>query len=366
MGVSLVLTLALGLTPLGARIVESVARPLGGGWLWQVTLGGLVLLLIVRLVTLPFGAWAESVRRSNGLSTRSWGSWLVDVAKGFGVTAVITLLALTALVAAARRWPNWWWAIAAVGAAVLVVAASFLYPVLVEPLFNKFTPMPDGELRTSLLQLAQDDGIEVDDVLIADASRRTTTLNAYVSGFGSSRRIVVYDTLLDQAPNAEVESVVAHELGHVAANDIVTGTVLGALGAMVAVVALYLLTAWAGLMHWVGISGINDGRSVALLLAFVAAVAFMSTPLQSAVSREIEARADLHALNLTRDPQTFAEMQRRLAVTAKADVTPNWLLFRWFGTHPAAAERLAAARNWAQQHDVPIPEPLAPKAGESS
>ncbi|MFL6287344.1 MAG: M48 family metalloprotease, partial [Actinomycetes bacterium] len=201
LGVSLVLTLALGLTPLGARIAEGVARPLGGGWVWQVTLGGLVLLLIVRLVTLPFGAWAESVRQSNGLSTRSWGSWLVDVAKGFGVTAVITLLAFTALVAIARKWSSWWWVIGSVGAALLVVVVSFLYPLLVEPLFNKFMPMPDGELRTSLLELAQKDGIEVDDVLIADASRRTTTLNAYVSGFGSSRRIVVYDTLLDQAPD---------------------------------------------------------------------------------------------------------------------------------------------------------------------
>jgi STE24 endopeptidase len=366
MFVALILTLALGLTPIGARIADGVARPLGGGWVWQVTLGGLALLLVVRLVTLPFGAWAESVRRSNGLSTQSWGSWAMDVAKGFGVTAVITLVASTALVAIARRWPSWWWAIGALGAAVLVVVVSFLYPVVIEPLFNTFTPMPDGELRTSLLELAQQDGIKVDDVLIADASRRTTTLNAYVSGFGSSRRIVVYDTLLDQAPNAEIESVVAHELGHVAENDVVTGTALGALGATVSVIVLYLLSTWTGLMQWVGISGVGDGRSVAFLLAFIAAAAFLSTPLQSAVSREIETRADLHALNLTRDPETFAEMQRRLALTAKADVTPNWLLYRWFGTHPTATARLASARAWAQEHDVQIPPPMAPKAGESS
>jgi STE24 endopeptidase len=325
-----------------------------------------VLLLIVRVMTLPFGAWAESVRQANGLSTRSWGSWLVDVAKSFGVTAFISILALTALVAIARRWPNWWWVTGALGAAVLVVIVSFLYPLLIEPLFNKFTPMPDGELRTSLLELAQQEGIQVDDVLIADASRRTTTLNAYVSGFGSSRRIVVYDTLLEQAPNAEVESVVAHELGHVAENDVVTGTALGALGAMVAVVVLYVLSTWSGLMQWVGISGIGDGRSVAFLLAFIAAAAFISTPLQSAVSREIETRADLHALNLTRDPETFAEMQRRLAITSKSDVTPNWLLYRWFGTHPTATARLASARAWAQEHDVQVPPPLAPRAGESS
>ena len=366
MGVSLVLTVVLGLTPIGSGIAAAVARPLGGGWVWQVLLGGLTLLLIVRIVTLPFGVWVESVRQDEGLSTRTWGSWAVDVAKGFGVTAVVMLLALTLLVAIARAWPTWWWAIGALGAAALVVVASFLYPLLVEPLFNQFTSMPDGQLRTSLMQLAEEDGITVDDVLVADASKRTTTLNAYVSGFGGSRRIVVYDTLLEQAPDAEVESVVAHELGHVAAGDVLTGTLLGALGAMVAVVLLYLLATWSGLMQWLGISGVGDGRSVALLLAFVAVVSFVSGPLQSAISREIEARADQHVLDLTKDPQTFAEMQRRLAVASKSDVTPNPLLYRWFGTHPATIERLAAARWWATEHDVQVPPPLAPAAEERS
>ncbi len=359
MGVSLALTVALGLTPVGARIVEAVARPLGGGWFWQAALGGLVLLLIVRVVTLPFGVWGESVRQSEGLSTRTWGSWAVDVAKGFGVTAVVTLVALTALVGLARWLPQWWWAVASVGAAVLVVTVSFLYPLLVEPVFNKFTSMPEGELRTSLLELAEQDGVPVDDVLIADASRRTSTLNAYVSGIGSSRRIVVYDTLLDKAPDAEVESVVAHELGHVADSDVVVGTALGALGAMAVVVALYLLSTWSGLMQWLGISGVGDGRSVAFLLAFIAVVGFVSTPLQSAASREVEARADVHALDLTGDPSTFAAMQRRLAVTAKADVTPNAVVHRWFGSHPATTARLAAARAWAEERGVAVPEPGA-------
>ena len=365
-GVSLLLALALGLTPVGARIVEGVARPLGGGWVWQVLVGGLVLLLIVRVVTLPFGAWAESVRRSNGLSTRSWGAWLVDVGKAFGISAAIALVALTVLVGLVRRWPSWWWVIASLGAAVLVLTVSFLYPLVIEPVFNKFTPMPDGPLRTSLLELAEEDGVQVDDVLVADASRRTTTLNAYVSGFGSSRRIVVFDTLLEQAPDAEIESVVAHELGHVKNQDVVVGTVLGALGAMTAVLVLYLLSTWGGLMQWVGISGLGDGRSVAFLLAFVAAATFISTPLQSAASRQIEARADVHALDLTRDPQTFSEMQRRLALTAKSDVTPNWVLYRWFGTHPMTTARLAGARYWAMDHDVSVPSPLAPAVGENS
>ncbi len=361
MGVSLALTLVLGLTPLGSRIAGAVARPFGGGWFWQAALGGLVLLLIVRIATLPISAWSESVRQSNGLSTRTWPSWLVDVAKGFGVNAALTLVALTVLIGLARRWPDWWWVAGGLGAALLVVTVSFAYPLVVEPIFNRFTPMPDGELRTSLLALAADDGVAVDDVLVADASRRTSTLNAYVSGFGSSRRIVVYDTLLEQAPDAEVEAVVAHELGHAADRDVVTGTALGALGAMAVVVLLYLVAGWLPLERWLGISGVGDGRSVAFLLAFVAVVSFVSTPVQSAVSRELEARADRHALDLTEDPQTFAEMQRRLATVSKSDVTPNRAISWWFGTHPTAASRLAAARAWALTHEgVTVPLPLSP------
>jgi STE24 endopeptidase len=193
-------------------------------------------------------------------------------------------------------------------------------------------------------------------------------LNAYVSGFGSTRRIVVYDTLLEQAPAAEVEAVVAHELGHVSDRDVAVGTALGAAGAMSLVLLLYLVAGALPLERWWGVSGVSDGRSIAFLLAFVAVVSFVSTPLQSAVSRQIEARADQHALDLTEDPQAFAEMQRRLATVSKADLTPNRLVYRWFGSHPTAAARLAAARSWASARGgIPIPGPLQPAAeGEGS
>src|SRR5207248_550589 len=127
-------------------------------------------------------------------------------------------------------------------------------PVLVEPVFNRFTPMPPGPLRTDLLALAARDGVPVRDVLVADASRRTRAVNAYVSGLGPIRRIVVYDTLLDQAPPAEVESVVAHELGHAKDNDVLTGTLIGALGAAAAVCGLYLLGSWTALLRRAGVA----------------------------------------------------------------------------------------------------------------
>lgn len=359
LALSLVVALLLGLTPLGARIVEAVAAPLGGGWGWRVLLGGIAITAIGRLVVLPLDAWAESVTRRYGLSTRSWGGWLVDVGKGYGVGLVITLVVLFGVFALLRWSPQWWWTWGAAAGALLVVVVSFGYPVLVEPVFNKFTSMPDGALRTSLLEMAARDGVPAKDVLVADASRRTTALNAYVSGFGATRRIVVYDTLLKKASPDEVRLVVAHELGHAKHRDVWWGTLAGALGAAAAVCLLALLLRSSWLLDRAGVSSPADPRALALLLALVAVIGFLSGPLQGLVSRRVEARADVHALDLTRDPSTFTAMQRRLAVTNLSDLDPSPLVFGLFASHPTGPQRIAIARSWAGLHHVAEPAPLA-------
>ncbi len=240
---------------------------------------------------------------------------------------------------------------------------SFVYPLLIEPVFNKFTPLAEGELRSSLIEMAQDDGVPVDEVLVADASRRTSTLNAYVSGFGATRRIVIYDNLLDQAPAEQVRTVVAHELGHAAEHDVRNGTLLGALAAAVGVCALAGLLARPWLQGRAAADGPGDPRILALVLAVVAVIGIATGPVQSLVSRRVETRADVHALDLTRDPTTFAQMQRSLALKSHADLEPPPIVFGMFGTHPTAPQRIALARAWAEQHDQPEPADLAPVAG---
>jgi STE24 endopeptidase len=346
--VGLVVAGVLGLTPLGARIVRAVARPLGGGWLWQVLLGVFALAVIGRLVTLPLSAYGEVVRHRYGLSTRSWPLWVRDVAVSTAIDAALTALALVALVWIARRAPRTWWAWASLGAAALVVAGSFLWPVVIEPAFNRFEPLPAGELRTEVLALADENGTPVDDVLVSDASRRTTALNAYVSGFGSTRRVVLYDTLLAEVPDDEVLSIVAHELGHVSADDVLTGTLIGALGAAAAVCLLGGLLSWTGLLRRAGAESAADPRVVPLVLFLAAVGTLVSTPVQNGVSRGIEARADVHALDLTEDPEAFIAMQRRLAATNLSDPTPPEAWAWFFGSHPTAAQRVALARDWAQ------------------
>jgi STE24 endopeptidase len=203
--------------------------------------------------------------------------------------------------------------------------------------------------------LAERDGVPVDDVLVADASRRTTALNAYVSGLGATRRIVVYDTLLDDATPAEVQSVVAHELGHAKKNDVRWGTALGAIAAAAAVCGLALAVTHAPLLRRAGVESFADPRSLALLLALVAVVTTLVGPVANLLSRRIEARADIHALDLTRDPESFVGLQRRLALSNLSDLEPNPVVYALFATHPSTTERIALARTWAQAEDVSTP-----------
>ncbi len=349
----LAVSAVLGATPVGARVVHALRTPRRGRWAWQVLLGLLALAVVGRLVTLPIAAYGEVVRHRYGLSTRSWGLWGRDVVVSTAIDAALTALGLLALVWLARRASRAWWALAAAGATVLVVVGSFLWPVLVEPAFNSFESMPTGQLRSDLLALAEENGTPVQDVLVSDASRRTTALNAYVSGFGSTRRIVVYDTVLERLPDAQIESIAAHELGHVAADDVLTGTLLGALGGAGGVALLGWALTSPRLLRRAGAEGPGDPAVVPLALLLVAVGTLVVTPVQNLVSRQVEARADVAALDLTGDPAAFIAMQRGLATSNLTDPSPP-AVWRWyFGSHPTVAERIALAEDWARLEREP-------------
>jgi STE24 endopeptidase len=336
-GLSLALLVVLGCTPLGARLLRR-AMPRARWWV-AVPLAALLLRLLERAVTLPFSVAAHRTDLVYGISRQGWAAWVVDVAKGLLVAWLGTALVLLVVVAIARRSPRWWFAWAGAAVLVLTAAGSFLYPVVVEPLFNSFTPMPAGPFRTAVLRLADREGVHVDDVLVADASRRTTTLNAYVSGFGSTRRVVVYDNLLDDLTPAEALVVVAHELGHARNDDVVLGTGLAAVGSVGGVALLALLLDSERLRRWSGTGGASDPAAVALVLALVALGGFAVSPVQNTVSRAIEARADRVSIETTHADRTFVAMQRRLALAALADPTPPALSQLWWGTHPTVLQR---------------------------
>jgi STE24 endopeptidase len=343
LALGLVIAALLGLTTTGARLVGAIPGP----WPVKAALGGLVLSLVPQLVTLPLDARAEVVLRRYGLSTQTWPAWTLDEVKGALVGGVLVVVAAVGLVGIARAAPRTWWAWGGAAAALLVCVVSYVYPIVVEPLFNTFTPLEAGQLRTDLLDLARRDGLPVHQVLVADASRRTTALNAYVSGYGATRRIVLYDTLLHDATPREVELVVAHELGHVKHHDVRNGTVAGALGAAAGVAGLFLLLTYAPLLRRAGAANAQDPKVLGLVLFAIATAGFVTAPLQNIVSRHIEARADVHSLDLTGDVATFEASERRLAVTNLSDLDPNPVVYALFFTHPSSPERIALAQAWA-------------------
>ncbi len=341
--VSLAVTLWLGFTRAGLRLVGRLR-----GWWWvRVLLGVAAVNLVGRLSTLPF-SWVGYRRRvSYGLSTQGWPDWLRDVAVSWLVNAVGVSVVVLVVVGTARGWRTWWPAMAGGTAAGLVMLGSFVYPLLVEPLFNHFTPLPDGPLRTAVLRLAGEEGVHVDDVLEADASRRTTTLNAYVSGYGSTRRVVLYDNLVRDVPQDQVLSVVAHELGHARHDDVLTGSLLSAAGAVFGIGLLGVVLAGGPIGRRRGLPGDKEGAAdpavVPRVLALVAVAGLLASPVQNGISRRIETRADVDALLTTRNPGAFVEVQRQLAVRSLSDLrSPAWSQF-WFGSHPTTRERIAIA-----------------------
>lgn len=321
----------------GSRLVGRVVG--GRRWWLAVPLVALAALLAQRLMTLPFAVAAHQVGLAYGTTRQGYADWLLDVVKSLGVSWVTTSLLLLVLVGLARRWPRRWFLGAGAAALVLTFTGSFLYPVVVEPLFNRFTPMPDGPFKESVLRLADQEGVDIDDVLVADASRRTTTLNAYVSGLGGTRRVVVYDNLLDDLTPAEARVVIAHELGHAQHDDVLVGTTLGSLGAVGGVALLALLLDSRRLRRRAHVDGPADASVVPLVLVLVALGAFVVSPAQNAVSRAVEARADRTSLEATGEAGTFVRMQRQLALSSVADPTPPAWSQLWWGSHPTVLQR---------------------------
>jgi STE24 endopeptidase len=359
---TLLATLLLGLTPLGAQLVRAAARPLRGGWWARLLIGTVAITALIRVASLPFDVWRQHLQRNAGIVVQSWSGFLADVAIGYGISLVAALIAALVFFGLVR-WVRRWWIPGAVIAALLVVAISFVYPLVVEPAFNSFSRMPDGPLRSSLLQLAADDHVSVSDVLVADESKRSTRLNAYVSGIGASRRIVVFDTTLNKLPPEQIRAIIAHELGHVKRNDVLHGTAEGALAAGAAVCLVFVLVQSPRLCRRAGVADVRDPSSLALLLALVAVLGALTSPAELLVSRRVEARADAHSLTLTHDPGTLIAMQRQIAETNLADLDPPWPEVWFYATHPTGPQRIAQARTWAKLHGLPIPPPTVGQGG---
>ena len=329
-----VLSLA-GLVVSGATLVLLARRPpvrLRSG-----ALAGAGVSLALVVVGLPLALWRHERAVDFGLSTQSLGPWLGDVAKSAGIGAVFAALGGALVIWLIRRFPMRWWMPSAGVVVAFAVLTLYLSPVVIDPLFNKFEPLPKGELRSDVLRLADRAGVDVGEVYRVDASRRTTAVNAYVGGLGNTKRVVLYDNLIEDFPPDQVRSVVAHELGHVVNSDVPNGILWIAI---VAPAGMLLVQRLAERFAGEGNLGDVDGRAVPAVALALALVSFALTCAGNALSRPVEARADAFALETTRDPKAFIDLERGLTLRNLGDPDPPKVLHELFGTHPTTRERL--------------------------
>ena len=319
-----------------ARLKGRFRRPVLAGAVTAAALSA-----AVTLATLPVSAISRERAKDVGLVTQSWTGWVGDVAKGMAIDAVLVGAGGAILVYGMRRFGRNWWAPAAAIAVGFGVVMTYASPILIEPLFNKFEPLPQGKLRSDVLALADEAGVKVGEVYEMDASRRTTAANAYVGGLGSTKRVVLYDTLLRDFSPEEVRLVVAHELGHVHYHDVPRGLLY------LAIVAPFGMFAVARLAdRWAPGGGPLAVPAVGLALAImVPALTMVSNQL----SRQVEARADRFSLQLTDQPDALIGFQQRIVKQNVSDPEPPaWVSFL-LGTHPTAMQRIGQALAFKNQ-----------------
>jgi STE24 endopeptidase len=303
-------------------------RPIRGG-----AAAGAGIALVLVLVNLPLDAIRHDRAVDVGLSTQDWGPWLGDVAKAAGIGAVFAGAGAAVAVALWRRFGGRWWIPAS--AVIVATAAVFTYasPLVLDPIFNDFDELPEGSLRSEVVGLAERANVDVGEVYRVDASRRTTGANAYVTGLGHTKRVVLYDNLIEDFTPAEVRSVVAHELAHVEHDDVPKGILF------VALITPFGMLVVQRMVERLA-PGARGADLVPALALALAVVTFAGQVAGSYVSRGIEARADAFALRLTDDPDAFISLERRLALQNVSDPDPPEWLHALFGTHPTTLERL--------------------------
>ena len=319
------------------RGIALLERAAGGRRLAAGALAGAGLSLVVQAAGLPAAALAHDRAADVGLSTQSWGPWSVDVLKSSAVGAVLAAGGAAIFLWLTGRYPRRWW-IGAAGASVAITAIFvWLAPVVLAPLFNNYKKLPPGQARSDVVELARRAGIDVGQVYEVDASRRTTAANAYVTGIGHTKRVVLYDTLLERFTPEQTRLVVAHELGHVKHDDLRRGILWVVVAAPAGMYLAQLLTE-----RWNRRTGALPGTAASLpaLALAIALVSFGGTVISNQLSRRVEASADAFSLDIAGHPRQFIGLERRLAITNVSDPSPpGWV--QWvFGTHPTTMQRI--------------------------
>ncbi|MDR3539371.1 MAG: M48 family metallopeptidase [Desulfosporosinus sp.] len=306
---------------------------------WLITvLSILYVWFLEKILALPFSYYIGFYwQKIWGFSTQSQTAWWFDYLKNASIDLLIVLAGGLIFFCLVNRLSRYWWLVGAIFFSIWLVVEYLCWPILISPFFNHFEPITNPAIVTMVNNLAQHAGLHINGVLVMDASKQTTLANAYFTGIGTTKRIVIYDTLLRNYSFPEVKAVIAHEIGHWRHNDIIHGLFYGMIGGFTVLGLLTFL-----LKPWLPINNKKPPQLWAALQLALVLLLFVSNPLQNAVSRDMELRADSFSLELTGNLPVEIQLQKDLASTSLADLSPPSFIV-WFSyDHPPALTRIHA------------------------
>jgi STE24 endopeptidase len=345
LAVSVAYLVALVLGGAGHAAVRAAAR-LSGAWWWQVAAVAALLGTGRAVLGFPL-AWVRGywLPKRFGLLHQPPGAWLADRLKAAALGAALGLVSIEVVYGLLRLTPLWWLAAAAVFF-VMYAAIAAVLPVWVVPLFYRMTPLADDDLRRRLLALAERTGVPAVGVWVVDQSRKSRTANAAVVGLGRTRRIILFDTLTARFSPEEIESVLAHELGHHVHGDIRRGLVVQGVTTLVSfAVADVVLRAGVPAL---GLAGPDDPAGLPWLALVLLGLGLVAVPLANAFSRLVERQADDFALAVTRNAGAFIAALERLGQLNLAKRRPHRLEELFLYSHPSLERRIARAARYRE------------------
>lgn len=331
-----------------------IAFELAGGWfgtgIWGSATALFGIAIVISLFGIPWDYYDQfRLEERFGFNTTTIRTWVTDRIKGMIISALLGIPVIAFLLKMVEIAGNLWWLWAWFGILTFQSLMMLIAPALIMPLFNKFTPLPDGELKDRLWALAETTGFGAQSIQVMDGSRRSKHSNAFFTGFGRLRKIVLYDTLTEQLSDEEIEAVLAHEIGHFKLKHIPKLLITSAVGLLVFFYALHVLSQQAWFYAAFGFA--TDQMAPAFLVFFLLAgtISFWISPIANHLSRKHEFEADAFAVDAVKTPDPLISSLRNLSEKNLSNLTPHPVYSAFYYSHPTLVEREKAMRA------VPIP-----------
>jgi Zn-dependent protease with chaperone function len=316
-----------------------------------------LLLITLNVFEWPLAAYGHSISRQYGLSVQGWGSWFGDLIKGDLVSIILLSIAFLVLIWLIRVSPKWWWLWAWVIAVPCIVLLATILPVVVDPMFNKFEPLDktNPKLVDAIETVLHRGGVTIprDRMFLMKASEKVTTLNAYVTGFGPSKRVVVWDTTIQKASTPETLFVFGHEMGHYVLNHVVIGLCAGAIGLLIGLYVLYRVSGW--FLRKFGerwhIRALGDWAAVPMIILVFTILGFIAQPIAAGVGRTIEHNADVYGLEVTHGINANSQEAAAHAFQVLGELSlsypyPSKAVVFWYYDHPPISDRVIFAHEY--------------------